>query len=561
MNDMRLRSRRGPVRQRGNALILALLALAIAGLGAITALQNRRVELKRDIGIAEATVLERLRNGAQSAVYEHLTAIQQGLPIEKNGVSIEPASVGGELVWSPTIDHLRSMNYLPDGWTNIRSSLNDGAYGISFRRMPAGCAAPSCDVEGLVAIHAPILDGGPGAPVDGVVIGPILTRSGADGGVSLATSPATIRGFNNTWSLPNPVSGNPAGVVAMRFGTNTGGFSQFVRVGDLRDPQLGGNLSAAGNLAIAGGSTVSGNATFAADASVQGAVRVGPATDPCVTLNPNGLLSVTCAGVLNTRTGVFEDTGGNRSEIGPKGVTTTGRLQSDDGFESNGNVLFGSSDPNAISVAAGDLFIRGPAGNLVSIEGGNLRAEGVVTGRRLAIAEAITEGANCESASTEAVGVQFGVTADRSLAVCANARWIVSFRMGSAGGQCNTSGSTATDIADGQSLICRDNMYLRTSSLLSKFVLMNTLALQMTNGPVRVQKPVCPASGSSVPAERLIILSPNNEDAAFSGSNILSGINRFALDVGDAWDVVLERSSDATALNGNLIATLYCYYG
>ncbi len=463
---------RGLAHQRGNALILALLALVVTSLGAVTALQNRRVEIKRDLGVAEATVLERLRNGAQSAVYEHLTAIQQGQPLVKNGVSIEPAQVGGELVWSPTIDQLRSMSYLPAGWTHMRSALNDGAYGITFRRVPAGCAAPSCDVEGMVTIRAPILDGRqPGASVDGVVIGPILTRSGADGGVSLATAPATIRGFNDTWTSPNPVPGNPAGVVAMRFGTNTGGFNQFVRVGDLRDPQLGGNLSAAGNLTISGGSTVSGNAQFDADAAIQGTVRVGPQNAaPCVTVDPSGVVSVACAGVLNTRTGVFEDAAGNRSDIGPTGVTTTGRLRSNDGVQSNGNVLFSASDPNAISVAAGELFIRGPSGNLVSIEGGNFRVDGVVTGRRFAIAEAVTEGASCDTESAGAPGIQFGATADRSLAVCASGKWVVSARTGRAGERCAILGSVATDVVNGQSLICHNNMYFPLN-LMARIVL------------------------------------------------------------------------------------------
>lgn len=554
---------RAPPRQRlqkGNALILALLALAVTGLGAATALQNKRVELKRDAGAAEATVLERLRNGVQAAVHEHLSAIQQGQAIAKGGVTVEALPVDGELVWSPTIEQLRTMGYLPSGWLTTRSSLNDGAYGISFRRVPAGCAPVTCDVEGLVAIRAPVLDGGPGSPVDGVLIGPILTRSGADGGVSLATAPATIQGFNGTWSYPNPVPGNPAGVVAMRVGTNTGGFSQFVRIGDMRDPNLGGDLSAAGNLSVSGSSVVSGKAEFGADTLIRGAIRVGASeATSCATLAPDGVLSMACAGVLNTRTAIFEDGSGNRSEIVPSGMATTGRMQSADGFQSGGNVLFGASDPHAVTVAGGEFFIRGATGNLVSLEGGNLRIGGVMSGQRLSLAEVVAEGSACESAGVDAAGTQISVTADRSLAVCVAGRWVASFRMGSAGGPCATEGSAATDLSDGQSLICRDHQYLRTSALLSKFVLVSTMALQMSGGPLRVQKPVCPTSGATV-AERLIILSPNNEDAAFSGPTTLSGINRFATDLGDAWDVYLQRSAGDTALGGNLVASIYCYY-
>jgi hypothetical protein len=171
----------------------------------------------------------------------------------------------------------------------------------------------------------------------------------------------------------------------------------------------------------------------------------------------------------------------------------------------------------------------------------------------------VAEGSTCQSTGQDTAATQISVTADRSLAVCVAGRWVTSFRMGSAGGPCTTEGGAATDLSDGQSLICRDHQYLRTSALLSKFVLVSTMALQMSGGPVRVLKPVCPTSGSTA-AERLIILSPNNEDPAFTAPAILSGINRFATDLGDAWDVHLERSAGGSALSGNLIASIYCYY-
>ena len=551
---------RSPARrhgQRGNAVVLALLALAVTGLAAATALQSRRVELKRDAGTAEAGTLERLRNGVQSAVYEHLADIQQGQPLVKGGTAVTPALVDGELVWSPTVQQLVDMGYLPAGWTAQRSSLNDGAYAVSFHRVPAGCVPVACDVEGLVIIDRPLREAGNGSPVDGVLVGPILTRAGADGGVSLATAPAVITGFSGTWSHPNPVPGQPAGVVAMRVGTNTGGFSQFVRIGDLRDPQLKGNLSAAGNLAVSGTSTLTGAATLEGPVEVRGALRLGAAAAPCVTFEPTGIVTVLCDGSLNARTGVFDDGTGARTVIGATGITSTQRIAADAGLHVGGSRLFDAADPSAIHVAAGEMFIRGPDGILASFQNGNVVAPGAVVAQRFAFTERVVEGGACGTAGgTQA---EYGVTADQSLAACVNARWTVSSRFGAAGAVCPSAGVPATDVNDGQALLCRSGRYLRASALTSSFVLVNTLALQLSAGPVQVAKPACADSGSTT-ALPLIIVTPNNEDVPATASGVFSGVNRYAVDQGDTWLVVLSRAADAAPLGGNVVASIYCYF-
>ena len=105
----------------------------------------------------------------------------------------------------------------------------------------------------MSCLRGPIRSGP--ADSDGAVIGPILARIGADSGVSLPMDPAHIQGFGNTWSLDNPVPGQPAGVVAVRVGTASSGFGQFVRIGDTRDPSLQGNLTVAGNTLFGDGTT------------------------------------------------------------------------------------------------------------------------------------------------------------------------------------------------------------------------------------------------------------------------------------------------------------------
>ncbi len=250
-----------PQRQRGNALVFALLALVLAGITAVSSMQSRRVELKRAAGFAEATVLGALKGATNNALLEGLTDIQEGRAFGRLGVVVTPVLEGADLVWRPSIDQLRGMGYLPEGWTAGRSTLNDAPYAISFRRVPSGCAPALCVVEGQVVVMGAVRDGEStraDAPVDGVVLGPILTHIGADSGVSLATSNEVITGFGNTWTMPNPVLGSPAGVVAVRVGNGTGGFGQFVRIGDTRDPRLAGDLSVAGKLSITGETTLTG---------------------------------------------------------------------------------------------------------------------------------------------------------------------------------------------------------------------------------------------------------------------------------------------------------------
>lgn len=543
----------GGRRQRGNALILALLALVVTGLSAATALQARHIEAKRASGLAEASVLEALRNAAQAAVYEHLAAIQQGQPIEKSGIVVTPTSESGELTWSPTVVQLRDMGYLPSGWSATRSTLNDGPYQIAFHRIPAGCPPVACDVQGMVVLGAPVLDVGRTTAVDGVVIGPILTKAGVDGGVSLPTSSGAISGFHGTWTARNPLAGTPSGVVALRFGTQTGGLSQFIRVGDLRDPMLRGNLSASGTLTVAGSARIGG------DSFVAGDFRVGTDSSPCVTLDATGMVNVRCTGIINSREGAFQDDEGNRSNVGPTGFTTTGTLLASAGLQTASGSIFEQSDPSAIRTNESEINFRNSLGTLATMDSSSFTVPNAISSGVVHLTRIVQEGGACSNFLGALAGTGLGTTEDHSLAVCINGRWVVPLRFSRAGTQCISNGTAATDFEDRQALICRQGVFVRTSTLLSNFSLVNTLALDMTRGSVRVAKPNCTPSGSAA-ADALIILSPNNEDVPFVNGPAISGINRYAVDEGATWLVVLERSADREPLGGSLIAQIYCHY-
>lgn len=545
---------RRPSAQRGNAMLFALLALVIMALTAATALQTRQVEMKRAAGIAEATVLEKLRNGLEGAMYEQLNALQQGLPMSKGSTTVAATEESGQRVWRPTVAQLREMGYLPEGWNAERSALNDGPYSVSFRTAPPGCAPVNCDVEAHVVVMRPFLDDGRGSPVDGVTIGPILTKTGADGGVSLATRPGVITGFNNAWTLPNPVPGQPAGVVALRVGTESGGFSQFVRMGDLRDPVLRGDLSAAGNLQIGRGISV------ADGVSAGGAVTVrGADGQPCMSMRPEGRLVVGCDGALVASTATFTDNASNSTALTPSEVTTTGALRAGSGVYAGSASLFTADEPSSVRVSSNEFNVLGPDGDLLSLNASGARIPGTLVLGDLAFEKSVDEGSACTTSPAPGGAGRIGVTADQSLAFCVESRWQVAQRWGSAGSPCLRQGISATDKVDGAALICRNGNYARTAPLLSNFMLAGMRAIQFSDSPVRLAKPNCEETGGPS-AEPLVVMIPNNEDPAIEGAVALSGINRFALDMGPEWELYVERSSDKSILPANIVALMYCYH-
>ncbi len=284
------------MRQRGNALVFALLGLLVSALAAVSVSRGNQLQGRRDAGNAEATILDHLRDAANNAISGSLGAIQNGNALGRAGVVVAPRLVDGELVWQPTIAQLVAMGYLPTGWSAEASSLNDAPYKVAFRRVPAGCVPVACDVEGQVVIAGPIRSSA--GATDGVAIGAILNRIGADSGVSLATSPDTISGFGNTWALGNPVAAHPAGVVGVRIGTRASAFGSFLRIGDARDPALAGDLTVAGNTLFGDGGTRSEfKSTLQVDAqSVE--VRDGGGA-PCVRLAPDGSIDALCGGAIS----------------------------------------------------------------------------------------------------------------------------------------------------------------------------------------------------------------------------------------------------------------------
>lgn len=532
--------RSAPQTQRGHALISALLALIITGLGAVGYTQARQLEIKLQMAQAEATVLEKLRDAVNNAIFANATAILQGQPITHSvgGVSLPPVTpqtLNGQLVWQPTLTQLRDMGYLPAGWTLTRSSLNDQDYQVQFRRTLPCAAPPDCNIEGTVTLMGPLTAPGTGN-VDGTLIGPILTRLGVDSAVSLMTTPNTLTGWDHTWSTPNPVVGQPAGVVAVRVGTAASTWAAFVRRGDLRDPNLAGNLSAQGNL------TINGSSRFNGAINSLGAIDIGDGTTACSRLEPTGVITLTCAGSLNAVTGAFS-----------QGVTA-------------GSVSIGAAaEPNAIRVSAGDLLIRAGSGLVRIAATGDLQTSGGVTSGDTVIAPtlrlnaSVNEGETCIP-STLATLVGGGIASCTPGGV-----YRAVMKYGAHRGGCSVEGSLATDQNSGEGLLCRGGRWMVAAPLMSGYVQMASwVAVDGTEVPM----PACRDTGSVQPEPKLFLhagaeATPDGtivRSAAVSPGSARGWNSASGHFEGGAWVVELRNGFNAALPNSSVLATTYCFY-
>jgi len=549
------RARGAGRRQRGNGLIFALLGLLISALGAAGMLQASRLQARHEAGNAEASILDNLRGATNNAIFENMGLIQNGAAIVKNGTTIAPVHVDGELVWQPSVAQLVGMGYLPPGWSATASALNNAPYAIAFSRVPAGCVAASCNIEGHVVLEGPIRSGP--ADSDGAIIGPILARIGADSGVSLPTDPTQIKGFGNTWSLANPVPGQPAGVVAVRVGTASSGYGQFVRVGDTRDPNLLGNLTVAGNTLFGDGTTRS---EFRSALQVDGqplSLR-NASGDDCVRLRPDGVVDIQCSGSLSATSGVFRDASGHATAIAGTGLVTNGSLAADGGLATPAMTAFAADDPSALVVKSGDLFVRNPAGTALlrvaangDVSAGNdLVATAAVRAQRLTLSATVSEGDACAPG-------QVALMSSGGLATCQGATFRATSRYASLGAACATAGLQAVDTSTSDALVCRGGYYASQSGLTSSRVYMGGFAVHhgdfiaaataLPNG--------CPATASPTSPQATIFLLPQT-DSQTAGNPVL---NRNAQWTGAGWTITLTDGTGA-ATNSNAVAEVYCLY-
>lgn len=227
-----------PVRtnQRGfsiPAMAIFLVALAVIVLGGT---RKQILVAERDAGASLGSGLNQVAQGVDNYRATNLAAL----------TAATPTIAGFANPLAPTVAELKAGDVYLN--SSVAETLPDGnAYKIQIFKMPAGCVGPAtnCNVYSVLSLTNPILEanGTPSVHRLSALVASVTDPVGYSSKPDLTT----IKGSNGAWSIPNPDAGQRAGIVAVVAGLGGSG-SQWLRVGDPRDPSFTGNTTTAGYL-------------------------------------------------------------------------------------------------------------------------------------------------------------------------------------------------------------------------------------------------------------------------------------------------------------------------
>lgn len=194
-----------PAKQSGFGGITLLsvgLGLIVAAIITMNAAKASAEKVKMALASAQAQQMQVLQEGLNKYIGDNGAALIAGTAV--TGVAV-PAS--------PSTDELLTLGYLAQAFSANTYYHTD--YAVSITKVPAGCVADACHLTGLVWSTSSLRDDLNNA-LPGGQLGQIVSSGGADFGAAMF--PGDITGFDGGWSVPNPVSGQPAGILAVRFG-------------------------------------------------------------------------------------------------------------------------------------------------------------------------------------------------------------------------------------------------------------------------------------------------------------------------------------------------------
>jgi len=232
---------------------------------------------EENLAIGTGNYMSNIAQAVNTYTFEAFTDLAKS-PTGSTNLTVGNKTIGVANPLHPTIQDLINFGLLPIGYSDV------SPLGLSFRvdLTPTNCAGDitGCSIPGLVYSTEGYRDGFGRIRTD--LMGAAVVKAGQDAGVTFAETPATITGMAASWQQPNPVAGQPAGVLAMRVGTSSllaQSMNQFYkrdgslnltgpmdannqamnRVGNF---QSNGSVSAAGNVAANGnvtGNVLAGN--------------------------------------------------------------------------------------------------------------------------------------------------------------------------------------------------------------------------------------------------------------------------------------------------------------
>lgn len=576
--SMRFLKHRTPVsrhHQRGVSVLSALLALVIGSIVSVGVIEGKAAEMQMRSGRFEGDVLNLKKDAANTYTMENYPALQNGLPVTKNGVTIPAAQI-----LQPTVANLVAMGYLPAN-TSAQSTLN-GNYQIRLRREPTGCVTSACNITGEVYIDAAVLKRGT-TEMNGLIIGSLMDKVGGDVLVSLNTAPANLQSISGA-TVANPVAGTPAGVVGARIGFGASGFGRFLVLNDPRDPNFQGAVTIAGATTIGGAASIAGATNIAGATTINNTLAVGG------TAALGGDVSVaTCARILAT-TGRAGFGCANPNDL-PAGYTggvrtpdlvASGRVLASDNpaafTGTNGNYAFvgveaGVAEVRTSGRAAADRLT--PLGQYAVGSACLAADEGSIARRSVGTGLVVCQGSMWTAFATRA-NAGDACSPDGSMAtastggalLCLNGTYAAMdtvIRIGTPGQACTVPGATALDTSNNnETLICRANLaggtlrYMRLRDMTNHLAFVG--AVEVTDSSLgasgRVSKPTCSPAATQTATSIIQLI----------GKNLSSpdgGISLYAVDVGTRWDIYLRNGAGGVLTgspNASAIAQVFCYF-
>jgi hypothetical protein len=467
----------------------------------------------------------------------------------------------------PTLAELIALNRLGAGFPTVMPTRQ--IVRIDITR--TGCPGATCQITSTVCTTTPVVLGGTDTRWD--LANVMLDEQNGRGGWARYGDGANIRGV--ALNVPNP-NGNVEGIVCGSSFTDIGVFDSFIRIGDTRDPALGGPLTVGGAATLNGAATVNNTLTVTGATTLQSSLTVtgGVTIGPCINLlgGAQGRAAFGCANPNDLPVGYG---GGVRSQD----VVASGNVLSSDApgafTGTNGNYALMTSNNGAGAAeirtsgrAAADRLT--PLGQFASGAACALADEGSIArlqgGSGLV---ACTQGSwrvfTFQAAANDACAPNGATARDASgkTLLCVGGVFVAMdnlFQSATVNQICTTPGTTAIDLAsNNETLICRINLaggtahWMRLRDVTSNLIFVR--AEEVTPDAI-VTKPTCNGSPAQSPVG-VIQLIPKVWGTPDGGQAF------YAIDNGGSWTVKMQDGS-TTNLQGTptaaAIAQIYCYF-
>lgn len=182
----------------------------------------------------------------------------------------------------PTFAEMMAMGRLPATYPANSPSNQQ----LRFDVFRTACPGAGCVITSTACLTTPFAIRGV-AREDLTTVAVIAMQG--NGGRSHVGAPATVRGAG--FSIPNPIAGNPVGIICGQNVVDMAIYNQYVKIRDTRDPDLQGGMTLSGVLPTGFTLEVNGTANITNNLTVGGGITVGGP----ITLNAAGVAGGACA--------------------------------------------------------------------------------------------------------------------------------------------------------------------------------------------------------------------------------------------------------------------------